>query len=137
MNEEKIANKPQRKCAQNFSEEKMILINLIYQYKYILENKKSDAVTSKDKDKYWKVIEHLFNSRSSGKCRNSEVLKSCWNNLKKNTRKFFADERMQLYKTGKYFSFYFSFFSSSEDDNTKLNKFAISEKYRRLSCQIC
>jgi len=30
MNEEKMANKPQRKRAQNFSEaEKMILINLI------------------------------------------------------------------------------------------------------------
>jgi len=93
-----MAHKPQRKCAQNFSEaEKMILIkiNLIHQYKYVLENKKS-AVTSKDKDKYWKVVEHLFNSRSSGECRNSEVLKSCWDNLKKKTRKFFADERMQI-----------------------------------------
>jgi len=44
---------------------------------------------------------------------------------------------MKLYKTGKYFSFYFNFFSLLEDDNTKLNKVAISEKYRRLSCQIC
>jgi len=89
MNEEKMANKSQCKRAQNFSEaEKMILINLIHQYKYVLENKKSDAVTSKDKDKYWKVIEHLFNSRSSGECRNSEVLKNCWDNLKKKTRKY-------------------------------------------------
>jgi len=90
MNEEKMANKSQRKRAQNFSEEKMILINLIYQYKYVLENKKSDIVTSKE-DKYWKVIEHLFNSRSSGECRNSKDLKSCWDNLKKKTRKFFTD----------------------------------------------
>lgn len=95
-----MANKP-RKRAQNFSEaEKICLINLIQQYKDVLENKKSDAVTSKDKDKCWKVIEHLFNSRSSGEFRNSEVLKSCWDNLKKKTRKFFADEKMQLYKTG-------------------------------------
>ncbi|XP_039303469.1 myb/SANT-like DNA-binding domain-containing protein 3 [Solenopsis invicta] len=99
MSENKMANKP-RKRAQNFSEaEKICLINLIQQYKDVLENKKSDAVTSKDKDKCWKVIEHLFNSRSSGEFRNSEVLKSCWDNLKKKT-KFFADEKMQIYKTG-------------------------------------
>jgi len=59
MNEEKTQINHKR--AQNFSEaKKMILINLIYQYKYVLENKKSDAVTSKDKDKYWKVIETLI-----------------------------------------------------------------------------
>lgn len=68
---------------------------------------KSDAVTSKDKDKCWKIIEQLFNSRSSGECRSSKVLRSCWDNLKKKTRKFFAEERMQLYKTGKYFTFMF------------------------------
>ncbi|KAG5344505.1 MSD3 protein, partial [Acromyrmex charruanus] len=84
------------KCAQNFSEaRKMILINLVQQYKNILENKKSDLVISKDKEKCWKVIEHSFNSRSSGECRNSEVLKNCWDNLK--TKKFFADERLLLH----------------------------------------
>lgn len=78
-----MANKVQRKRAQNFSEaEKMILTNLIQQYKHILENKKSDAVTLKDKDKCWKIIEHSFNSRSSSECRSSEVLRSCWDNLK-------------------------------------------------------
>jgi hypothetical protein len=96
-----LANKAQRKRTQNFLEaEKMILIYLMKQYKDILENKKSDAVTFKDKDKCWKVVEHLFNSRSSGKYRSSEVLRNCWDNLKKKTRKFFADEKMQLYKTG-------------------------------------
>ncbi|KYN05841.1 hypothetical protein ALC62_03223 [Cyphomyrmex costatus] len=53
-----IKNKQQRKRADNFSEaEKMILTNLVLQYKDIIENKKSDAVTSKDKDKCWKTIE--------------------------------------------------------------------------------
>ncbi|KYN07214.1 hypothetical protein ALC62_01828 [Cyphomyrmex costatus] len=65
-----IKNKQQRKRADNFSEaEKMILTNLVLQYKDIIENKKSDAVTSKDKDKCWKTIEIAFNSRSSAKCR--------------------------------------------------------------------
>ncbi|KYN03087.1 UPF0439 protein C9orf30 like protein, partial [Cyphomyrmex costatus] len=103
-----IKNK-QRKRADNFSEaEKIILTNLVFEYKDIIENKKSDAVTSKDKDKCWKTIEIAFNSRSSAKCRSSEVLRSCWDNLKKKTRKFFADEKMQLYKTGKFlFILYF------------------------------
>lgn len=97
MSEEKITNKAQRKRAQNFSEaEKMILINLVQENKDVLENKRSDAVTSKDKDKCWKIIEHLFNSRSSSEYRSSEVLRNCWDNLKKKTRKFFADEKMQI-----------------------------------------
>jgi len=108
MSEEKMANKLQRKRAQNFSEaEKIMLINLVQEKKDVLENKRSDAVTSKNKDKCWKIIERLFNSRSSSEYRSSEVLKSCWENLKKKTRKFFADEKMQLYKTGKHFSFTF------------------------------
>ncbi|KYN10415.1 hypothetical protein ALC57_17431, partial [Trachymyrmex cornetzi] len=50
-----VANKPQRKRTQNFSEaKKMMLINLVQQYKGILQNKKFDSVTSKNKDKYWK-----------------------------------------------------------------------------------
>jgi len=65
-------------------------------------------ISSKEKGKYWKMIEQMFNSTSSTEFRSSEVLKSCWDNLKKKTRKFFAEEKMQLYKTGK--SFYFIFF---------------------------
>ncbi|KYN08561.1 hypothetical protein ALC62_00417 [Cyphomyrmex costatus] len=68
LSEVNIKNKQQRKRADNFSE-KMILTNLVLQYKDIVENKKSAAVTSKDKDKCWKTIEIAFNSRSSAKCR--------------------------------------------------------------------
>jgi len=51
MNRGKMANKLQRKCAQNFSEAKKMMLILI-QYKDILENKKFDSVTLKNKDKY-------------------------------------------------------------------------------------
>ncbi|TGZ46658.1 hypothetical protein DBV15_12769 [Temnothorax longispinosus] len=93
----------QRKRAQNFSEkEKLILTEIVLKYKNIIENKRTDGVTSKDKEKCWKVIENNYNSTSSStEFRSAEVLKSCWENLKKKTRKFFADERIQLYKTGK------------------------------------
>lgn len=73
-----------RKRAVNFTEaEKVILTDLVFRYKNIIENKRSDAITSKDKDKTWKVIEQLFNSMCSIEFRSSEVLKSCWDNLKK------------------------------------------------------
>ena len=51
MNKGKMTNKPQRKCAQNFSEAKKMMLILV-QYKDILENKKFDQVTLKNKDKY-------------------------------------------------------------------------------------
>lgn len=71
-------------------------------YKNIIENKRTDGITSKDKEKCWKKIESIYNSTSSSaEFRSSEVLKSCWENLKKKTRKFFAEKRIQLYKTGK------------------------------------
>jgi len=58
-------NKQPRKCATNFSEaEKIILIDLITHYKDIIENKRSDMISSKKKDKYWKMIEQMFNSTS-------------------------------------------------------------------------
>ncbi|KYQ47798.1 UPF0439 protein C9orf30 like protein [Trachymyrmex zeteki] len=92
-----IKNKQQRKRAENFSEaEKMILTNLVLQYKDVIENKKSDSVTSKDKDKCWKTIEIAFNSRSSAKCRSSEVLRSCWDNLKKKNKKVFCGKNAAL-----------------------------------------
>ena len=55
MNKGKMANKPQHKCAQNFSEAKKMMLILV-QYKDILENKKFDSVTLKNKDKYWNTI---------------------------------------------------------------------------------
>ncbi|EFN61163.1 UPF0439 protein C9orf30, partial [Camponotus floridanus] len=94
-----MENKQLRKRAVNFTQaEKMILIDLILKHKHIIENKRSDNVTLKDKEKSWKIIENTFNSISSTEFRSSEVLKSCWDNLKKKTRKFFADEKMKLYK---------------------------------------
>lgn len=55
-----------RKRAVNFTEaEKVILTDLVFRYKNMIENKRTDAITCKDKDKAWKVIEQLFNSMCS------------------------------------------------------------------------
>lgn len=90
-----------KKRGTNFSNtEKDLLMEIIIQYKNIIENKRTDAVSAKEKGKCWDEIAHKFNSESST-FRDSITLKSCWENMKKRTRKFYAEERIKLYKTGK------------------------------------
>ncbi|KYN05250.1 UPF0439 protein C9orf30 like protein, partial [Cyphomyrmex costatus] len=62
-------------------------------YKHIIENKKTDAV------KCWDDICKKYNSESSI-FRDTSTLKNCWENLKKRTRKYYAEKRNKLYKTG-------------------------------------
>ena len=82
MNTESVNNKQSRKRATNFSEaEKIRLIDLVSHYRDVIKNKRLDMITLKEKDKYWKKIEQMFNSASSTKFRSNEVLKSCWDNL--------------------------------------------------------
>ena len=50
--------------------------------------------------KCWDIINKEFNSESNT-FRDAVTLKNCWENLKKRTRKYYAEERTKLYKTGK------------------------------------
>ena len=52
-----------RKRSPNFSQfETDVLIDIITKYKEIIENKKTDGTTIKEKDGAWKKIEADFNS---------------------------------------------------------------------------
>lgn len=44
------------------SEEKATLINIIIKYKNIIESKKTDKVSWKDKNNTWEIIRNEFNS---------------------------------------------------------------------------
>lgn len=82
------------------SEEMNVLLNIIVQFKHITENKKTDAVTWREKDAVWKRIAELFNaSAPSGVVRAPESLKKAYENKKKNVRKLVAAERCQVRKT--------------------------------------
>lgn len=84
------------------SQEKNILLDLVAEHFCIIENKKTDAVTQQDKLKQWQIIASSFNSMSGEQNRTAENLKLVWENLKKITRKSFADEKVQvLTGTGK------------------------------------
>jgi hypothetical protein len=91
-----------KKRGTNFSNnEKYLLIELVTKYKDIVENKKTDAVFAKEKVKCWDEICKKFNSESNI-FRDAVTLKNCWENLQKRTRKYYAEERSKLYKTGKF-----------------------------------
>lgn len=89
-----------KKRLPNFSSaEKMKLIELIERKKKIIENKKTDNVSAKDKENCWINIMKEFNSSSTSGHRDVGCLKNCWDNLKKKTRKHYAEIRSELFKT--------------------------------------
>jgi len=98
---EKIIQKTDKRAA-NFSKyEEQLLISLVEKYKNIIESKKSNVVTWKDKEKAWLKIECEFNSKNNDNTfRSAKHLKEKYNNLKKNTKKKFAIEKMNISKTG-------------------------------------
>ncbi|KAG5870111.1 hypothetical protein JTB14_034675 [Gonioctena quinquepunctata] len=81
--------------------EKSTLLNLIYTYKSIIENKRTDAVTWREKEDAWAKITSLFNASSpEGIPRAKDSLKKCYDNIKKNKRKEVAQEKTEIKKTG-------------------------------------
>ncbi|KAJ8973684.1 hypothetical protein NQ317_011804 [Molorchus minor] len=72
----------------NYSyEEKNLLLHIILKYKKIIESKKCDAVTWKQKEVAWNKIAHIFNTKSkSGVYRNAMSLKKAYDNMKRDTK---------------------------------------------------
>ncbi|XP_011858543.1 PREDICTED: uncharacterized protein LOC105556083 [Vollenhovia emeryi] len=96
-----VKDNSNKKRLPNFStDEKITLIEIIDSKKHIIENKQTDSVTIKDKEKCWLDISREFNSRCIQANRNVASLKSCWDNLKKRTRKHFAEIRKEVFATG-------------------------------------
>lgn len=95
---------PERKRSRsaNFTaEEKIICLNIINKYKNIVECKKTDATTWREKECAWKKIESEFNSQSpAGICRTVDNLKKYFENQKKATRKVVANEKRSFFRTG-------------------------------------
>ncbi|XP_068083010.1 myb/SANT-like DNA-binding domain-containing protein 3 [Anabrus simplex] len=91
-----------KKRSVNFTaKEKDDLVDIVLsRYKNIIENKRTDMVTSKLKEKAWKEIETEFNSSSMGVQRDWKSLRLCYENIKKRTKKSLANEKTELHKTG-------------------------------------
>lgn len=98
-NIESVARKRQR--AANFTQaEVRILTEIVAKYKHILENKKTDTVTNREKEASWEKVAKLFNSSSGGTARSVSTLKLKYEGVKKALKKKVAINRQELYKTG-------------------------------------
>ncbi|KAK4885447.1 hypothetical protein RN001_001718 [Aquatica leii] len=90
-----------RERAGNFTEsEKEIMTSITSKYFSIIENKKTDAITIKQKTETWERIADEFNSSANNVKRTGLQLKNAYNNLKKRLKKENAEDKIELYKTG-------------------------------------
>ncbi|XP_066583108.1 myb/SANT-like DNA-binding domain-containing protein 4 [Prorops nasuta] len=89
-----------KKKRQSFTyEEKMKLIEIIKEFASIIENKKTDTVASAEKNKTWEEISSRFNAIYGEKI-SIETLKQFWHNIKSQTRKYYANLKLEQRKTG-------------------------------------
>ncbi|XP_015586880.1 myb/SANT-like DNA-binding domain-containing protein 3 [Cephus cinctus] len=89
-----------KKRTSNFiEEEKFMLVDLITEKKHIIENKGTNSAIIKEKEKCWEEITNKFNSASTFTYRDTQALRNCWDNIKKRTRKYFAERRREVLKT--------------------------------------
>lgn len=97
----KMDQSKKRERATNFDiSEVRLLTELVTKYRSVLENKKTDTVSNKEKEGAWNKIATAFNATSSeAVVRTAKTLKIKYESLKKSTRKKMTLHR-QLYKTG-------------------------------------
>ncbi|XP_055913048.1 myb/SANT-like DNA-binding domain-containing protein 4 [Eupeodes corollae] len=80
------------KRASNFSKaEEAVLIKLVLENKHILQNKKTDAITSRLKVLAWNELAQKYNASSFVEFRTPKVLREKYNNIMRNLRKEKAD----------------------------------------------
>ncbi|XP_071652525.1 uncharacterized protein [Temnothorax longispinosus] len=87
---------------KNFTNsEKQELIEKIYPYRNIIENKETNTTSNKEKDEAWADITKNFNMNKPAFLERTEKkLRNCWDNMKRDTRKYCAMLRRETYKTG-------------------------------------
>lgn len=84
-----------RERSKNYlEEEKENLLIIMEDFKDIVENKKTDAVSSKIKTEAWNKIAEWYNSTAKTGVRNGIQLKLLYDNLKKTAKKHKADEKV-------------------------------------------
>ncbi|GLV46111.1 uncharacterized protein CBL_07178, partial [Carabus blaptoides fortunei] len=90
-----------KRNANYTTDERILLLNLVNKYKKIIENKKTDAISVKQKNEIWSKKEKEFNTEAPNNVyRNDDSLHKYYINLKKNTREKVANIKTQQYKTG-------------------------------------
>lgn len=76
------------------------LLELVGKYKHIIECKKTDSGAKFEREKVWKKIEAEFNNSCGDVFRDSKVLKSKYDNVKKSTKRKVCEEKKYTGGTG-------------------------------------
>ncbi|KAK9703158.1 Myb/SANT-like DNA-binding domain [Popillia japonica] len=89
------------KRTTNFSQRDIdILVTLVRKHSAFIENKKTDAVTWRQKEEAWNNLTEEFNLHEGVVPRTAKNLKVKFDNIKKTTKKKFANEKQEIFKTG-------------------------------------
>lgn len=80
--------------------EQQRLLDIVEEYVTIIEDKRTNAVTVKQKNETWEKIARQFNSSADTTSRDARQLRKCYENLKKRSRKVIAHERRETVRTG-------------------------------------
>ncbi|VEN56608.1 unnamed protein product [Callosobruchus maculatus] len=90
-----------KKRSSNFSSrEESLLVSLVKKYAHIIECKSSDTMTHQQKHECWEDVEREFNSNSGEVFRTKDVLRKKYDNIKKNVKKKYSDEKCYSQGTG-------------------------------------
>ncbi|EFN63559.1 UPF0439 protein C9orf30-like protein, partial [Camponotus floridanus] len=83
---------------KNFTySEKNDLLNIIFLYRHIIENKETDNITNLQKEEIWTNIAIEYNKNRTT-IRSEKSLRLCWDNIKRETRKYCAIYKRENYK---------------------------------------
>ncbi|XP_062533619.1 uncharacterized protein LOC134202608 [Armigeres subalbatus] len=89
-----------KKRAKNFTKDDVeLLTELVFRFRNVIENKKTDGVTTKQKNEAWIKIAAEF-SASASHPRNADQLKNYYKNTKSTLKKELAKEKSDLFRTG-------------------------------------
>ncbi|KAK4882508.1 hypothetical protein RN001_005827 [Aquatica leii] len=97
---DKDKNTPRKRSINFQLIEIRTLVDLVLQYKSIIENIKSDAVTWQEKKSAWTEIANKFNATCGVQQRTAENLRLKYECLKKDLRKKAASKKKSMFLTG-------------------------------------
>lgn len=95
-----IFSDPNKRAANFTKKEETLLVTLVKKYSHIVESKKTDSNANKLKNDTWMKISNEFNSCSGEANRSPLVLRNKYLNIKKRSKKRYADEKRYTYGTG-------------------------------------
>lgn len=95
-----MENRNKKQRTTNFKpNEEEILVSLVKKYENVVESRKSDSIMNSEKWKTWEKIAYEFNG-ILGENKSASCLRTKFNNMKKQAKKKFADEKVYTQGTG-------------------------------------